>query len=174
MPDEDYRGLQLLTRLGNDNVRKHGQRRARWRTPPIGTSFGGDTAVDMLRWWAQIVTDGTVDNHARRGVNVRTVFYARNDKVATEMRRSAIAAYMAGEAAKAGQKVPPVGFGTVGRYFGTFGHRAGFRPVVEVMEIDEDVRLELNRRLTLLDSLRRRAKGRPLSDEAKRADPGRA
>jgi hypothetical protein len=140
-------------------------------TPPIGTSFGGDTAVEMLRWWAQIVTGGTVENHARRGVNVRTVFYARNDKVATEMRRSAIAAYMAGEAAKAGQKVPPVGFGTVGRYFGTFGHRAGFRPVVEVMEIDEDVWLERNRRLTLLDSLRRRAKGRPLSDEAKRRRP---
>jgi len=41
--------------------------------------------------------------------------------VATGMRRAAIAAYMAGEAAKARQKVPPDGFGTVGRYFGTIG-----------------------------------------------------
>lgn len=75
----------------------------------------------MLRWWSQIVTDGTVENHARRGVNVRTVFFAKDDQVATKTRRAAIAAYMAGEASKAKQKAPPDGFGTVGRYFGTFG-----------------------------------------------------
>ena len=101
--------------------------------------MGGDSATQMLRWWSQIVTDGTVENHARRGVNVRTVFYAHSGQVAMKTRRAAIAAYMAGEASKARQKVPPDGFGTVGRYFGTFGYQAagshrrragtrGFRP----------------------------------------------
>lgn len=93
MSDSDvvYRGFQMLTRLDNDNVRKHGKHNGRWWTPPISQLFGGETATEMLRWWSQIVTDGTVENHARRGVNVRTVFYAKDDAVATSMRRSAIA-----------------------------------------------------------------------------------
>jgi hypothetical protein len=168
MSDSDYRGFQMLTRLGNSNVRKPGKRNGRWWTPPISQLFGGETATEMLRWWSQIVTAGTVDNHARRGVNVRTVFYAKDDAVATGMRRAAIAAYMAGEAAKAGQKVPPDGFGTVGRYFGTFGYAAGVKPTVELLEVEQDVWHQLNRRLTLLDAMRKRARGRPLSDEAKK------
>ena len=168
MPDADYRGFQMLTRLGNQNVRRHGKHQGRWWTPPISQLFGGETATQMLRWWSQIVTDGTVENHARRGVNVRTVFFAKDDQVATKTRRAAIAAYMAGEASKAKQKVPPDGFGTVGRYFGTFGYQAGFKPTIELMEVDEDVWLELNRRLTRLEALRRHAKGRPLSDDAKK------
>jgi len=171
MPDTDYRGFQELTRLGNQNIRRHGKRQGRWWTPPIGAAFGGNTAVEMLRWWSQITTGGTVENHARRGVNVRTVFYAHSDNVTLEMRRSAIAAYMAGEAAKGGQKVPPIGFGTVGRYFGTFGHRSGFRPTVELLEVDNDVWVEMNRRMTLLDAMRKRAKGRAVSDEAKKRRP---
>ena len=75
---------------------------------------------------------------------------------------------MAGEAAKAGQKVPPDGFGTVGRYFGTFGYRAGFKPTVELLEVEQDVWHQLNRRLTLLDAIRKRARGRPVSDEAEK------
>ncbi len=171
MVEWDYWGFQVLTRLGNANVKKFGKRKGRWWTPPIGGHYGGRTAEVLLRSWSQIATGGTVENHARRGVNVRTVFFAHDDTVAASKRRSAIAAYMAGEAAKAGQKVPPVGFGTVGRYFGTFGYRSGFRPTVERLEVDEAVWGELNRRLTLLDSIRRRAKGRPLSDEAKRRRP---
>lgn len=171
MSEEDYRGFQLLTRVGNNNVRKMGKRKGRWWTPPIGPAFGGDTATEMLRWWAQIATDSTVENHARRGVNVRTVFYAHDDKVSTETKRAAIAAYMAGGAAKYKQKVPPDNFGTVGRYFGTFGYRSGFRPTVQLLEVDEDVWQQLDRRLTLLDALRRQAKGRPLSEEATKRRP---
>jgi hypothetical protein len=168
MSDLEYLGLQILTRTGNDNVRRHGKLKGRWWTPPIGGPYGGPMAEEMLRWWSQIVTDGTVENHARRGVNVRTVFFAKDDQVATKTRRAAIAAYMAGEASKAKQKVPPDGFGTVGRYFGTFGYQAGFKPTVELMEVDEDVWHQLNRRLTRLEVLRRHAKGRPLSDDAKK------
>lgn len=125
----------------------------------------------MLHSWSHITTKGQVENHRRRGVNVRAVFYSPNDEVARTMRRSAIAAYMAGEAAKLGQKVPPDNFGTVGRYFGPFGQKSGFKPTVELLEIEKDVWLQLNRRLTLLDAMRKRAKGRPLSEEAKRRRP---
>jgi hypothetical protein len=84
------------------------------------------------------------------------------------MRRAALAAYMAGEAAKFSQKVPPVNFGTVGRYFGAWGQQSGFEPNVELMEVDEDIWMALNKRLTLLHAIRRRAKGRPLSEDAKK------
>jgi hypothetical protein len=168
MSDLDYQTFQILTRLGNENVRRHGKREGRWWTPPIGRGYGGQMADELLRCWSNITTGGTVENHARRGVNVRTVFFANDSEVAQRMRRSAIAAYMANEASKAGQKVPPDGFGTVGRYFGTFGYRAGFKPTVDLLEVDQDVWREMNRRLTLLDALRKRARGRPVSDEAKK------
>jgi len=54
------------------------------------------------------------------------------------------------------------------RVFGVFGSKSGFRPTVEFFEVEKDVWFELNRRLTLLDALRRRAKGRPLGESAKR------
>ncbi len=168
MAEQDYWGFQILTRLGNKNVRSHGKRRGRWWTPPIGGPYGGQTADQLLKMWSQITTGGSVKNHARRGVNVRTVFFSDDGSVATSKRRSAIAAYMAGEASKNRQKVPPLGFGTVGRYYGTFGYQAGFRPTVKNLEVDGEVWGELNRRLTLLDAIRRRAKGRPISDQAKR------
>ena len=167
MSEFDYLGFQILTRLGNQNVRKLGKHQGRHWTPSIGGWYG-QTAAELLRMWSYIVTDGTDEKHGRRGVNVRTVLYAKEISVAQTMRRSAIAAYMAGEAAKANQKVPPDDFGTVGRYFGTFGYRAGFKPTVELLEVEEDVWQQMNRRLTLLDALKKRARGRPVSDDAKR------
>lgn len=113
MSESDYSGFQELTRLGNANVRKMGKWKGRWWTPPIGENFGGDTAVKMLEPWSRITTDGQVENHKRRGVNVRAVFFARDSSVVLTMRRSALAASMVGEAAKMGQKVPPLDFGTV-------------------------------------------------------------
>ena len=86
-------------------------------------------------------------------------------------RRSAIAAYMAGETAKFAQKVPPDGFGTVGNYYGQWGRAAGFRPQVTGMEVDQEVWYELNRRLTRLQAWQRaarRAQGAFVSDAWKR------
>jgi hypothetical protein len=37
--------------------------------------------------------------------------------------------------------------------------------------VDQDVWAELNRRLTLLDAIRKRARGRPVSDHAKKRRP---
>ena len=51
---------------------------------------------------------------------------------------------------------------------GTFGHRAGFKPTVELLEVEEDVWQQMNRRLTLLDAMKKRARGRPVSDDAKK------
>jgi len=50
MSDSDYCGFQMLTRLGNRNVRQSGKRNGRWWTPPISQLFGGETATEMLRW----------------------------------------------------------------------------------------------------------------------------
>ena len=33
----------------------------------------------------------------------------------------------------------PTGFGTVGCYFGTFGHRAGLKATVDLLEVEADV-----------------------------------
>jgi hypothetical protein len=98
MSDLDYQTFPILTRLGNENVRRRGKRDGRWWTPPIGRGYDGETAEELLRCWSNITTGGKVENHARRGVNVRTVFYANDAEVAQRMRRSAIAAYMANEA----------------------------------------------------------------------------
>ena len=66
---------------------------------------------------------------------------------------------MAGEPSKATHKVPPVDFGTVGRYFGTFGYQAGFKPTVELLEVDEAITPPLQQ------SVPRRAKLRGLLGE---------
>jgi hypothetical protein len=87
-PDPDYRGFQMLTRLGNQNARRNGKHPGTVVDPADRTSPRRRTATEMLRWWSQIVTDGSVENHARRGVNVRTVFFAKDDQVATKTRRA--------------------------------------------------------------------------------------
>jgi len=86
-------------------------------------------------------------------------------------RRAAIAAYLAGETAKAKQKVPPDGFGTVGNYYGHWGRAVGFRPQVTAIEVDQEVWNEMNRRLTRLQAWQRgvcRRKGAKVSDDWKR------
>ncbi|MGC8513976.1 MAG: hypothetical protein ACP5P1_13240 [Acidimicrobiales bacterium] len=43
MSQFDYLGVQILTRLGNRNVRKFGKHQGRHWTPPIGADCGGQT-----------------------------------------------------------------------------------------------------------------------------------
>ena len=174
MSDEDYGSLQALTRLAKRNERTWGEYQGRRWTPIIGErkpgqlAYGGGMATDMRRWWSEIVTGGTEPKHEKRGVAVRTVFYAHDDAVARDMRRARLAAYMAGELAKSGQKVPPDGFGTVGNYFGYWGRAQGFKPVVEGFALEVDVGMQLVRRMALWEEMRRRAKGRPVGAEWKR------
>lgn len=66
------------------------------------------------------------------------------------------------------RRFPPTSSAPSAATFGTFGYQAGFKPTAELLEVDEDVWRELNRRLTRLESLRRHVKGRPLSGDAKR------
>jgi hypothetical protein len=168
MPDADYRGFQARTREAKYNERVYGKFDGRARTEPIKAEFGGQTAMTLRRWWAEIVTGNTNSRHYVRGVDVRTVFYAHDDAVVLSKRRAAIAAYMAGETAKAKQKVPPEGFGMVGAYYGTWGRDQGFRPQVTPMEVDQAVWHQLNRRLTFLMGWRRavkRAKGHQVGNE---------
>jgi hypothetical protein len=171
MPDADYRGFQERTRQAKYNERVHGRFEGRAKTEPIKAEFGGETAMTLRRWWAEIVTGNTDRRHYVRGVDVRTVFYAYDDAVVVSKRRSAIAAYMAGETAKAKQKIPPDRFGTVGAYYGTWGRAQGFRPQVRPIEVDRAVWDQLNRRLTFLMAWRReakRTKGHPVGTDWKR------
>jgi hypothetical protein len=99
------------------------------------------------------------------------VFYSHVDAVALSKRRAAIAAYLAGETAKAKQKVPPDGFGTVGNYYGHWGRAVGFRPQVTAIEVDREVWDQMNRRLTRLQAWQRtvrRRKGAQVGDSWKR------
>jgi hypothetical protein len=130
MPDADYRGFQERTRLAKANERKFGKYDGRAKTEAISQKYGGETAMLLRRWWAEIVTGNTDRMHHVRGVDVRTVFYGYNDATALSKRRTAIAAYMAGETAKAKQKAPPDGFGKVGNYYGAWGRSLGFKPQV--------------------------------------------
>lgn len=52
------RPFQILTRLRNENVRRHGKRQVHWWTPPIGSGYGGQTAIALLRMWSNITTVG--------------------------------------------------------------------------------------------------------------------
>ncbi|MBO0731980.1 MAG: hypothetical protein J2P57_22160 [Acidimicrobiaceae bacterium] len=133
--------------------------------------YGGETAMSLRTWWAEIVTGNTDRMHHVRGVDVRTVFYGYSDTVALSKKRAAIAAYLAGETAKAKQKVPPDDFGTVGNYYGYWGRTVGFRPQVTGFEVDRDVWNQMNRRLTRLQAWQRsirRRQGGQVSDDWKR------
>lgn len=171
MPEVDYRGFQERTRLAKANERTFGKYQGRAKTEAISAKYGGETAMTLRRWWAEIVTGNTDRMHHVRGVDVRTVFFSHNDAVALSKKRAAIAAYLAGETAKAKQKVPPDDFGIVGNYYGTWGRAVGFRPQVTAIEVDQDVWEQMNRRLTLLMGWRRevrRRKGAKVSDAWKR------
>lgn len=171
MPDADYRGFQERTRLAKANERAYGKYDGRAKTEAISRKYGGETAMTLRRWWAEIVTGNTDRMHHLRGVDVRTVFYARDDSVALTKKRVAIAGYLAGETAKAAQKVPPDEFGTVGNYYGHWGRSLGFRPDVRAFEVEREVWDELNRRLRFLTGWRRevrRAKGARVGDDWRR------
>ncbi|HET6917361.1 MAG TPA: hypothetical protein VFH56_14810 [Acidimicrobiales bacterium] len=161
MSEEDYKGFQALTLLSKMNERRYGKREGRAKTPPIGMQYGGQTAMRLRTAWAEIVTGNTVAAHHVYGVNVRTVFYGDGQG---SVRAAALARYMAGETAKAGQKVVPDGWQMVGRYFGEFGRELGFRPVVREVELPEDVGRALTELLAEHVEAQWQRRGRDVSD----------
>ena len=56
MSDQDYRSLQERTRLAKANERALGKYEGRAKTDIIGMRYGGQTAMELRRWWAEIVT----------------------------------------------------------------------------------------------------------------------
>lgn len=158
VPAEDFAGFQERTVLGKSKERKYGKYEGRAQTPCIGGAFGGATGSEFLRWWSEIVTGGQDEWHAKRGVDVRTVFFSDAAKDATNMTR--VASYLAGEASKWAQKRPPQGFGTVGRYYGLLGRGDGFEPRVQRMQVDATVWDEMAKRLVRRESWRREKRRR--------------
>jgi hypothetical protein len=146
MSDEDFEGLRQRTVIRHQLERSMGTYKGRASLPPIGTYFGGDFAMWARTAWAEIVgTTGEVKNHQVRGVDVAVMFWT--EEVAATADRTRVAAYLAREASKWRQKRPPEGFVGVGQYFGRWGGKVGFNPVVEEVEVDRAVAHELERRL---------------------------
>jgi hypothetical protein len=158
VPAQDYVGFQERTVLGKKLERKLGKYDGRAQTPSIGRAFGGETGTELLRWWSEIATGGQDHWHAKRGVDVRTVFFSDAAKDAANMSR--IAAYLAGEASKWAQKTPPQGFGTVGRYYGLLGRCEGFEPSLQMMQVDAAVWSEMAKRLVRREAWRREKRRR--------------
>lgn len=146
MSDEDFEGLRQRTIIRHQLERSVGTYKGRASLPPIGSYFGGEFAMWARTAWADVVgTVGEVKNHQVRGVDVAVMFWT--DEVAATADRTKVAAYLAREAAKWRQKRPPEGFVGVGQYFGRWGRKVGFNPVVEEIEVDRTVAAEIERRL---------------------------
>ncbi|MHB1912817.1 MAG: hypothetical protein ACYCTI_12285, partial [Acidimicrobiales bacterium] len=146
LSDQDFEGLRQRTVIRHQLERSMGTYKGRASLPPIGTYFGGDFALWARTAWAEIVgTTGEVKNHQVRGVDVAVKFWT--EEAAATADRTRVAAYLAREASKWRQKRPPEGFVGVGQYFGRWGRKVGFNPIVEEVEVDRAVAQELERRL---------------------------
>jgi len=147
LSDDEFEGLRERTLMRHRFERALGRYQGRAVLRPIGTRYGGEFAMWIRTAWAEIVgTSGVVKNHHARGVDVAVMFWS--DEVAVAADRTRVAAYLAREASKWRQKCPPEGFVGVGQYFGRWGRKVGFNPVVEEVEVDRAVAEELERRLS--------------------------
>jgi hypothetical protein len=146
MSADDYLGLRRRTLLRHRLEWHHGKYEGRRRLPAIGGRYGGEFAMWLRTAWSEVVgTQGVVQHHHARGADVAVFFWS--DEVAETADRTRVAGYLAAEASKWRQKQPPEGFAGVGHYFGRWGRRAGFNPVVEEIVIDRAVAWEAERRL---------------------------
>ena len=144
--DADFEGLRQRTLLGQRLEAGHGRYEGRKKMPAIGQEYGGEFAMWLRDAWSGVVgTNGVVQAHHARGVDVRVMFWS--DEAEAGADRVRVAEYLAREASKAQQKKPPTGFHGVGRYWGTFGRSRGFVPTTEELPLDYLVGLEIARRL---------------------------
>jgi hypothetical protein len=150
--DEDYMELQSRTMRRKRREYDLGAYEARRRTPPVSGEFG-----EWLRtvWW-EIVGSGLPAHH-KRGVDIAVAFFS--DQAESETDRVKVAEYFWRESGKWAQKQPPDGFGSL-KFYGRWGGKLGFNPVVTREVLDEMVGLELRRmmRRLMLAKMRQEAK----------------
>ena len=150
--DAEYRGLQERTmrrRRAEHDVGRFEARR-RERAP------SGDFAMWLRTAWWEVVGSGLRAHHGR-GVDIAAAFFS--ERAAAEANRVRVAEYFWRESGKWAQKLPPAGFGPL-KFYGRWGQKEGFNPVVSVSELDERVGLELRRmmRRMMLGKMRENAR----------------
>jgi hypothetical protein len=147
LSDEDFEGLRQRTLLRHRYERSLGRYQGRAALPPVNKQYGGEFATWIRDAWTEIVGTWGVDRkHHVRGVDVAVMFWS--EEVAATADRTRVAAYLAKEAGKWRQKNPPEGFVGVGQYFGRWGRKVGFNPVVEELPVEREVAEEIERRLS--------------------------
>lgn len=146
MGEEDFAGLRQRTLMRQRLERRLGRYEGRKRLPAIGQEYGGDFAMWLRTAWAEVVgTQGRVQAHHARGADVVVMFWT--EEAAEKADRTAVAEYLAREAAKWRQKKPPAGFVGVGHYYGYWGRTVGFVPQEQEVALNPLVAMEMGRRL---------------------------
>ncbi|HEY3834540.1 MAG TPA: hypothetical protein VGO03_19770 [Acidimicrobiia bacterium] len=163
--DEDYRALQSRTARRRRSEYDLGPYEARRRMPAVPGDFG---EWSRTAWW-EVVGSG-LPAHQKRGVDVAVAFFSDRAEGAAD--RAKVADYFWRESGKWAQKKPPEGFGSL-RFYGRWGQRVGFNPVVEKSALDFRVGVELRRLLRRLRFAKARElalkTGRPIRRKAGRS-----
>jgi hypothetical protein len=140
--EADYRQLQERTMRRKRREFDVGPFRARWQTPPVSGEFG-----EWLRraWW-EVVGSG-LPAHEKRGVDVAVAFFS--EQAESEANRTKVGDYFWRESGKWKQKRPPEDFGSL-KFYGHWGRKEGFNPVVSAARINEMAFYEMRRMLLRL------------------------
>lgn len=146
--DDEYRGLQARTmrrRRREADVGKF-EARKRERAP------SGEFAMWLRTAWWEVVGSELAAHHGR-GVDIAVAFFS--SEAESMANRAKVAEYFWRESGKWAQKNPPDGFGSL-KFYGRWGQKVGFNPVVSELELDEQVGLELRRMLRRLQQQKMR------------------
>ncbi len=140
--DKEYLGLQTRTMRRRRAERDVGSYEARRRErPPTG-----EFAMWLRETWWQVVGRG-IDAHHVRGVDIAVSFFSADAEQNAD--RLKVAQYFWRESGKWGQKDPPPEFGSL-KFYGIWGQKEGFKPIVTTQQLSEAAGLELRRMLRRL------------------------
>ena len=146
--DEEYRGLQARTmrrRRRESDVGKY-EARKRERAPT------GEFAMWLRTAWWEVV-GSELQAHHGRGIDIAVSYFS--SEAESMAQRAKTAEYFWRESGKWAQKNPPEGFGSL-RFYGRWGQKVGFNPLVTEHELDEQTSLELRRMLRRLQQQKMR------------------
>ena len=135
--DSEYLGLQKRTirRKADERRMSSYEARSRMRAPRGEFGMWLRTA-----WWE--VVGSELKAHHGRGVDIATAFFS--EQAESEANRVRVGEYFWRESGKWKQKTPPEGFGGL-KFYGRWGQKQGFNPVVSTDVLNERVGLELRR-----------------------------
>ena len=117
---------------------------------PAGATLEWHEGWQRDMWtWALDAWDGVVCSgdpvHKRYGVDVRPCFFG-----GATVNANRVADYFWRESGKYGQKTVPDGFENVGRFWGVWGKKSGFKPVLYEREVTADQFIAIRRQVRVL------------------------